>query len=317
MRLIHQLWRRKNITMSGLHILWNPVAGNGLSVRVCAEVCAALDSRGIPFTISKSAYPGHAVELTKSAVNEGCERILALGGDGTVREVAMGLYQTNIPMAIIPCGTGNDISRPLHIPKDVMQALDVALNGTPRRMDAGLANDELFFNVAGFGFDVDVLDYTEIYKKKCKNGSLAYLRGLVRAIAGRKDRKTVITWPEGRMEKNVLLMSAGNGTHIGGGMMVTPLADPFDGLLDICVIHDVKWYSFFTMVAKFVKGKHLGSKYVTYFRTTELTAVCDPVSRLDIDGEVVPGTPAADTGKRGRGQHDPKGRRKPGDQEAS
>lgn len=277
--------------MSGLHIIWNPVAGNGAAVRACAEVCAALDSRGIPFSIAKSAYPGHAVELTKTAIAEGCERLIILGGDGTVREVAASLCHTQIPMGIVPCGTGNDISRPLGIPRDTMQALELALHGTPRKMDAGLANDELFFNVAGFGFDVDVLDYTEIYKKKYKNGSLAYLHGVVRAIAGRKKRRTTITWPDGSLVEDVLLIAAGNGTHFGGGMMVTPNANPFDGMLDICIIHNVGWFNVIPMLIRFMKGKHLGSRYVRYFRTTELTAACDPVSRLDIDGEVMPGTP--------------------------
>ncbi len=277
--------------MSGLHLIWNPIAGNGAAVNAHAKVAAALDSRGIAFIDTKSAYPGHVTDLAKAALAAGCERLLVLGGDGTVREAAMALYGTEVPLGVIPSGTGNDMSRPLCIPGDPVAALDVALNGTPRKMDAALANDELFFNVAGFGFDVDVLDYTEIYKRKYKNGSLAYLHGLVRAIARRKNRWTAITWPGGSMEKNVLIIAAGNGTHFGGGMMVTPQADPFDGLLDICVVHDVNLYALLTMLPRFLSGKHLGTKYVTYFRATELTAVCEPVSRIDVDGEVLPGTP--------------------------
>ena len=279
------------VAMSQLHIIWNPVAGNGAAVDAYARVTAALDERGIPFTAAKSAYPGHAVELTRQAVADGKEKIIALGGDGTVREVAMGLTGTAIPMGIIPCGTGNDLSRPLRIPKRPLEALEIALDGAPRCMDAATANGELFFNVAGFGFDVDVLDYTEIYKKKTKNSSWAYLRGLLRALAGMKSRRTVVTWPEGRLEGDVLIIAAGNGTHFGGGMMVTPEADPFDGLLDLCVATDVNLLSALTVLPKFLKGKHLGNKHVTYFRTTELTAVCEPASRLDIDGDVMPGTP--------------------------
>jgi diacylglycerol kinase (ATP) len=278
--------------MAGLHLIWNPVAGNGLAVKAYAEVTGALDQRGIPFTAAKSAYPGHAVELTKQALAEGYERVLVLGGDGTMREVAATLQGTEIPMAIIPCGTGNDMSRPLGIPTDPVKALDVAIYGEKRHMDAGYANQELFFNVAGFGFDVDVLDYTEIYKKKSKNGSVAYMRGLLRAITGFHNRKTVVDWPEGHMEKNVLLIAAGNGQYFGGGMKVTPFADPFDGMLDVCIVHDVTLMTFLTMLPKFIKGKHTDvKKYVTYFRTTSLTAECTPVSRLDIDGEVLPGTP--------------------------
>mgnify|MGYP001441075634 CR=1 FL=1 len=277
--------------MSDLHLIWNPVAGNGLAAKTFTVVTRELESRGIPYTSAKSAYPGHAMELAKESAARGDKKIVSLGGDGTVREIASALIGTDIPLGIIPCGTGNDIPRPLGIPSDPIQALDIVLGGTARHMDAAMANDELYFNVAGFGFDVDVLDYVEIYKKKMKNGSLAYMRGLFAAVTRLKNRKTTITWPGGSAEMNVLLIAAGNGTHFGGGMKVTPLADPFDGLLDFCVIHDATKLTLFTLFAGFRSGKHLKTKYVTYFRSTELTAVCDPPSRLDVDGDVLPGTP--------------------------
>jgi diacylglycerol kinase family enzyme len=102
-------------------------------------------------------------------------------------------------------------------------------------MDAAMANDLLYFNVAGFGFDVDVLRYVEIYKKRMKNGSLAYLRGLLTALLHLSSRKTKISWPGGSMEADVLIIAAGNGTHFGGGMMVTE-GDRIDSVLEICII---------------------------------------------------------------------------------
>ena len=277
--------------LSELHLVWNPVAGNGAAVKAYEAVTRELATRGVPFESSKSEYPGHAVELAKQAMENGAKKIAAIGGDGTIREVASALLNTDVPLGIISCGTGNDIVRPLKIPNDPLQALEVVLSGEPRHMDAAMANDLLYFNVAGFGFDVDVLHYVEIYKKKMKNGSLAYLRGLISAIANLQSRKTKITWPGGSMEEDVLIIAAGNGTHFGGGMMVTPNADPFDGQLDICVMHGVKKRDALTLLPKFLKGNHVGTKFVTYFRTTELTAVCEPSSLLDVDGDVLPGTP--------------------------
>lgn len=274
-----------------LHLVWNPVAGNGAAVQAYETVTRELATRGIPFSSSKSEYPGHAVDLAKQAVSDGAKKVVALGGDGTIREVAMGLLNTDVALGIVSCGTGNDIVRPLKIPRDPVEALNLVLNGEARHMDAAMANDLLYFNVAGFGFDVDVLHYVEIYKKKMKNGSLAYLRGLIAAIANLQSRKTKIRWPGGEMEADVLIIAAGNGTHFGGGMMVTPKADPFDGLLDMCIIHGVKKSDALTLLPKFLKGKHLDTKFVTYFSATELTAECEPSSMLDVDGDVLPGTP--------------------------
>lgn len=276
---------------SELHLIWNPVAGNGAALRAYELVTDSLAERGIPFTSEKSAYAGNATELAKAAVENGVKKIVVLGGDGTIREVASALLHTNIPLGIISCGTGNDIIRPLKIPNDPLAALEIALGDEVRQMDAAMANDLLYFNVAGFGFDVDVLRYVEIYKKRMKNGSLAYMRGLLTALLHLNSRKTTISWPGGSMEAQVLIIAAGNGTHFGGGMMVTPKADPFDGLLDICVINNVSKLNAYLILPKFLKGEHLTTKYVTYFQTTELTAVCEPASLLDVDGDILPGTP--------------------------
>ncbi len=277
--------------VSRIHVIWNPIAGNGGGARTFSLLDARIRELGISYSQAESLYAGHAVELAKQALIDGHELIIAVGGDGTVREVAGVLIGTDVPLGIIPSGTGNDLARPLGIPRDPLSALDVALSGIKRRMDAGTANGELFFNVAGFGFDVDVLDYTEIYKKKYKNGSLAYLRALLAAIKGLKLRKTRIETDEGAFEKNVLLLAVANGTHFGGGMCVAPTADPFDGALDVCVAHDVNKLTLLRLLPKFMKGKHLGLPYITYFRTKKLTAACEPVSRVETDGEAVSVTP--------------------------
>ena len=277
--------------LSDLHLIWNNVAGNGAAVSAYQLVTDTLAERGIPFTSEKSEYAGNATELAKAAVENGAKKIVVLGGDGTIREVACAMMNTGVPLGIISCGTGNDIIRALQIPNDPLLALDIALNGQVRDMDAAMANDLLYFNVAGFGFDVDVLRYVEIYKKRMKNGSLAYMRGLLTALLHLNSRKTKISWPEGSMEAQVLIIAAGNGTHFGGGMKVTPKADPFDGLLDICIINNVSKLNAYLILPKFLKGEHLTTKYVTYFKTTELTAVCEPASLLDVDGDILPGTP--------------------------
>lgn len=277
--------------MGGLHIIWNPVAGNGAAVKAHASVCTELDRRGILFTEQETAYPGHAVMLAREAAGK-YEKVLVLGGDGTVRDISIGVIGSDTVLGIVPCGTGNDLVRPLGIPRDPVEALNVALGGRVRLMDAAMVNDELFFNISAFGFDVDVLNYVEVYKKKIRNGSLAYKAGLLRALMHLTSRRVTLTWPEGRLETNALIVAAANGTHFGGGMKIAPDADPFDGKLDVCVIHDITYRNALIILPSFLKGKHL--KYrdnVEYFRTTELTATAEPASRIDIDGELMPGTP--------------------------
>jgi len=291
--------------VASVHIIWNPIAGGGTAKAVFERVSSRLYEHRIDYTAAMSERPMHAMELAKEAVAAGHGKVLVLGGDGTVREVACGMVGSDIPLAIIPCGTGNDLARALHIPREANAALDLALSGEVRSMDAALANDELYFNVAGFGFDVDVLDETERFKTRCKNGSMAYLLGLLSCLAHLNNRKTHVTWTDEADETHeadyrALVVAACNGTHFGGGMNVAPKADPFDGLLDICVLHDITIAAVVKVLPKFLKGGHLDpkyKKYVTYFRAKTLTAVCEPVSRIEVDGEVMPSTPVTFTVK--------------------
>lgn len=277
--------------MDSAYIIWNPVAGQAKD-HVYRQVAKRLTEAGIPFSAAMSEYPGHATALAKAAVEAGEKTIVVLGGDGTVREVACALVHTDVVLGIIPCGSGNDLARPLGIPTDVDKAVDILLSGTPQHMDAGMANDELFFNVAGFGFDVDVLVATERYRKRTKNGSLAYLLGLIDRLRHLTLHRTTITWPDGRELRDVLIIAAANGTHFGGGMNISPRSDLFDGKLSVCVIHSVKWYHIPVILPSFLIGKHIHfKKHVFCFDTTELTAQTDAYSDIEVDGEILPGTP--------------------------
>lgn len=278
--------------MTKICLICNPTAKSGAAAKSIDDAIARLNERKADYTVKTTMYPLHATELAKEAITEGYDVIAAVGGDGTVREVALALVNTDSVLGILPCGTGNDFSRPLGISTELSKAVDVLLDGEDHPVDAGMANDQIFFNVAGFGFDVDVLDYTELYKPKHKNGSIAYLRGVLKAMFDLKLRKTTLEFPDGTLEKNCLLTAAGNGTHFGGGMMVTPLADFQDGLLDICIIHDVNRISLLTVLPRFMKGKHLSChKMVTYRKEPWVKITCDPVSRIEVDGERMDGTP--------------------------
>ncbi len=272
-------------------LISNRVAGSGSAGAYIDRVKALMENRGVDFEIRETQYPGHATELAKAAVDEGFDVIVAVGGDGTLRETALSVVHTDRVLGLLPGGTGNDYARPLGIPTDAEAALDILLNGETRTVDAGMANDQIFFNIAGFGFDVDVLDYTEEFKPKCRNGETAYRLGCLKAVLGLKLRRSTLTFPDGTIERNVLMAAAGVGTHFGGGMNVLPESDMSDGLLDVCIAHDVKRIGVLKLLPKFIKGKHLGLKCITYRKATEVSVVCDPVSRIEVDGERMDGTP--------------------------
>jgi len=272
-------------------LIANRTSGSGSAGAYIDRVKEQLTALGVDFAIRETQRPGHATELAKAAVDEGFDVITVVGGDGTLRETAMSVVHTDRILGLLPCGTGNDYARALGVPTDMDAALDILLNGETKTVDAGMANDQVFFNIAGFGFDVDVLDYTEEFKPKCRNGETAYRLGCLKAVLGLKLRKSTLTFPDGTIERNVLMAAAGVGTHFGGGMNVLPESDMSDGLLDVCIAHDVGRFGVVKLLPRFIKGKHLGLKCITYRKTTEVSVVCDPVSRIEVDGERMDGTP--------------------------
>lgn len=272
----------------------NPIAGNGSALKALFTVKERMSKAGLPYTIEYTNYPGHATELAKAASQRGCGLVCSMGGDGTIREVALGLLGSKTVLGILPCGSGNDLVKTLKIPLKVEAALDILLTGKVLAIDYAYANDFPFINVAGFGFDVDVLDKVEQYKKKAINGRIAYLKGLFAAVRHRVVRKTTYTLDDQEpVTVNALCIGAGNGQYFGGGIRIAPEAVPTDGLLDFTIIHDV--YSILDVISALpalLSGNlHKKEKYVTLLRGKVLHAECEPFSRLQIDGERVPGTP--------------------------
>ncbi len=276
--------------MAEFYFIINPTAGAGASLKKFEKVTRVLKERGISYETVYTERARHATTLAADAATKNHTCIVAVGGDGTALEVAAGLSGTEVAMGILPSGTGNDLCRALKIPMDMDGALDILLNGQEIAIDGALANDSLFFNASTFGFDVDVVRNTQRYKKYVR-GMLAYLLGLLRALFTLRLVKATVTSKELTVERDVLLIAVANGTHYGGGMNVAPLSHVADGYLDVCIVHDVNRLTVLKVLSKFIKGKHLSTKYVTYFKTKALTITTDPITDMQRDGEIVGKTP--------------------------
>lgn len=276
--------------MERLYFIVNPVAGTGRGAKCFAQVKGILEQRNADFGFAFSEYPGHAVELARAALAAGEKRIVAVGGDGTVNEVASALCGSGTIMGILPFGTGNDLSRTLGLPTEPAEALEVLLTGRPRPLDAGMANGRFFINAAGYGFDVDVIRRVEKYKKRL-NGMLPYLLGIVEALFHLRRLRLTIRRPQGVVETDAYIIVAGNGRYLGGGMQATPEADPFDGLLDVCLVRSMPSYKFLFAIARFVKGTHLNLPEVDYFKAAEIQVDCPAGGPMEMDGELCEGMP--------------------------
>lgn len=275
-----------------IHVIINPVAGNGRAARVGEEIVALLSARGVAHIAQNTQSPGHATALAEAAVAQGAETALAVGGDGTVLEVARGLAGTKTALGVIPAGTGNDVIKMLNVPgKTPLEALDFVLKTPPRPLDAGLAGSKLFLNICGMGFDVNVLEYA-LTAKRYVHGMLPYLWGVVRTIlSGRPVRAMVSPDGEPPALRNLLIFAIANGRFFGGGMEIAPLAVPDDGLLDIVMIDAMPRGRMVLQLPKLVSGRVMEIPGLTHIRCRRAAVTLPEAGgdlRINIDGEIVP-----------------------------
>lgn len=267
-----------------MQIITNPTSRKGRAGKLAKTITAALDELNIAYTLKYTSKSNEATELAKAAADSGEDMVLCIGGDGTVSEVAGGLINSDTTLGIIPAGTGDDFARYLGIPSDPVAALNCALWGDLRSVDAALANDRVFINSAGSGLDVQVLIHTLRFKKLFY-GLFAYILGILTSIVGYKGMRAVIRYSGGEIEADSLLLNVANGRYMGGGMCVSPLADAADGLFDVIYVDSINVFKIPLLLAAFIKGRHIDWPIVHRFRTDELTITTSDGS-LQLDGEI-------------------------------
>ena len=268
-----------------LTFIVNPAAGNGQALKTEAQLKTVLEKRGVTANFLHTDAPGHATELARAAAGDAdCTGVVAVGGDGTCYEVACGLMSTNVPMGIVPAGTGNDFIKTVGIPKKPLQALELILQNRPRPVDVGQMNDRLFLNVSGTGFDVTVLDYT-LQAKKYVKGILPYLYGLVRGISHYKPVHLRFTVDGVTEERDVLICSVANGRYFGGGIPICPDAAADDGFFDLVVVENRPRWMIPFYLPGLLMGRVLKFGITTHKRCSEVSIVSKGM-RLNMDGEV-------------------------------
>jgi diacylglycerol kinase (ATP) len=272
----------------------NPAAGNGRCARVWERLRQDVDGlAGWDFIYTERA--GHARELAESAARAGVERVVAVGGDGTVCEVANGLAHSETALGTIPIGTGNDTARNLRIPRQPSAAAKLMTAGATRAIDLGVIRTaqatSYFVNVAGFGFDAEVA-WQVNRLPKLVGGTLPYVVGVVQTLWGYHSPRMRLSVDGHVIERRVFLVAVANSASYGGGMLIAPDASPEDGLFDVCVVSDLSRFEVLRLVPKLYSGGHIGHSAVEMMRCRELSADADRRVRCQADGELVGDLPA-------------------------
>lgn len=270
------------------NLIFNPVAGHGRSQKQLDAVIKILDDKGVEYSVHETNGPMHATEITKDLIEKGAKKIVAVGGDGTVAEVAKAIYGTDAALGIIPAGTGNDYRRAVGVPDEIDKSVEFLLKGKPTPCDALEVNGEVYLNIISMGFDVEVAKRANNYKIF---GSAAYTLAAVDRALFAKNQYATITIDGKEIKKNILLVAIGNGSHYGGGMNSLPTADITDGLLDICVVDATTPLNILKVLPRYVAGTHMDMDIVSIYSAKEITIKLDDKQLpVNADGEILPET---------------------------
>ena len=277
-------------------LILNPMADMGRAWKVANDLRPIAQEFQGDLSWSGTVYPTHAVELAKQAAEEGCDLVIAMGGDGTAHEVVNGLMQVaeakRPVMGIVPLGSGNDFAHAVGVPKKPDHALAHALKAENiSTIDLGLMTDEhgrreYFDNTLGAGFDAVVT--IRSHKLPIVKGFLMYLTAVIQTILLNHDPARVQFQTEQETwEDSVLMTTLCNGGREGGGFLISPDSKIDDGLLQFLNVKKVSRAMMFRLVPEFMKGTHLRFKeaHLGNFKTLQMTS--DRPLYIHADGEIL------------------------------
>ncbi len=277
-------------------IILNPMADMGNAWRVARDLRSITAQHG-NVTWSGTVYPGHAIELAREASEEGYERIIAMGGDGTVHEVVNGIMQApehNRPiLGVVPVGSGNDFAHGIGATKKSNEALARALSGEVSTVDLGLMTDgggrkEYFDNTLGIGFGATVT--IRSHRLPLLRGFLMYLTSVIQTIV--IDHNPIamqIETDTEQWEQKVIYLVLCNGPREGGGFLIAPEAKIDDGILHYAMITDVSRAMMFRILPEVMKGTHGRFKEVKMGTCKKFSIIADRPLYIHTDGEIFSG----------------------------
>ena len=276
--------------------LVNPAAENGAAGRRWPELAHQAAALGLSGDALLSERPGQLVELARKAAGE-AELLVAVGGDGTVNEVANGIAGLDVELAVIPRGTGWDFVRTHGIPRRLEGAVEVALNGRTREIDLGRARyrgwdgeerESLFANIASAGMSGAIAKRTN-ETSKALGGKVSYFWATLAVFSRWRNGEVRVRVDgeehTGRMHDVVVA----NGRYFGGGMMICPEAEPDDGRFDVLLIGDLTKRDLMLTLPKTYRGTHLPHPKATVLRGVQVEVETPEPLPVELDGEQ-PGT---------------------------
>lgn len=262
----------------------NPISGMGGKGKMPSLIKERLASNRFDIEVVFTERSGHATVLAQDAVSDGCDIVLAVGGDGTVNEVGRAVCGTSTALAILPCGSGNGLARHLHIPMNAEKALDAVSNGVIDLVDYGTVNEQPFFCTCGVGFDAQV---SYKFANEDTRGLVTYIKTTISEYFRYRAQHYRITIDGDTIDEKAFVIACCNAAQYGNNALVAPRASMQDGKIDITVIHSFNLGEAALLSARLFTSNIDRDRHVSIYRGRDILIERDDEDVMHIDGDPV------------------------------
>lgn len=263
----------------------NPISGGVTKTEIVNTIEEVMSHEKYEWKTQMTHYAGHGAVLATMAAENHVDIVVAIGGDGTINEVARSLVHTDSVLGIVPCGSGNGLARHLQIPLDVRKALQLINEGNVVSIDYGLINNRPFFCTCGMGFDAAV---SYKFSSSVKRGMRTYIENAVVGLATYKPEAYTIIDERGQRTYKAFIIALANASQYGNNAYIAPEASLADGLMDVTIIEPFPLIEAGAMAFMLFSGKfRKGAKHIKTFRTDRLKIRREHPGVIHCDGDAM------------------------------
>ena len=260
----------------------NPVSGGKAKYNFPEKIDKYLDKTKFEYECVFTEYHGHGSVLAAEAIKNGADILVAVGGDGTINEVASEVDGTDKLMGIIPFGSGNGLARSLGIPVGDVQAIRRINNFHVSKIDTGTFNGKKFFNMAGVGFDAQI---SSRFAENIKRGLINYIKIVFSEVSNYDCQDYHLTIDGKEYEFKAFMISIANSSQYGNNAHISPFASLEDGLLDICIVKPFPLYIFPALALRMFRKNSHKSNYLEIIQGRKIIITRSHEAAVHLDGD--------------------------------
>ncbi|MEL6862834.1 MAG: diacylglycerol kinase family protein [Bacteroidota bacterium] len=272
----------ESLKKQSIRFIVNPYSGVSRKKNIALPIRKYLDHQRFDYEICKTEGPGHATVLAREAADAGKDIVVAVGGDGSVNEVAKGLMGTDVSLGILPGGSGNGFAMHLGWGRNIKKAIQLLNHTTKIRIDTCRMNEDFYVNLAGIGFDAWV---ARQLKQSGVRGFFSYLRWALKGALGYRARKYQLEIDGQQIERECLLVEVANAPMFGYHFEIAPKAKYDDGLLEIILIKKAPKLRYLLSLWRFFNGSAHHSSLVERYTAKTLRVCSEQTMDIHTDGE--------------------------------